>query len=461
MSRTPNTTSAVSGLRPESWRSTRGAGGTVLGRGGTAVGGDEVSVMSIVLSPHNLIPFVIAGTMVIPVTLVGTFRFGELIMLALLPFYARSIMESLRNKEVAVLAIFGALWFTSQVFSDLYNSTPSTKFLRGWGNIILTVLNWLFYCGLYHRNYMRHVGALMGGVAGGLFGAFFLYYFGDKSQVNNDHLWDFYVSAWAFPLFSFVAFVGYSKLPWLVIACGTVYGILGNLYGGRSDGLIVLASTMFFVYLWFKGRRHRGRLKHTLRNGLILASVMITPFFFLYVSYAKQGILGKTAKVQIDMTKNQYNPFEVLLMARNESVIALDAIYEKPLLGHGSWANPVHLRKLYLLKMREIYGARAPKALSHDVLPVHSVLLGAWVFGGLMGFVFWVVAIYKTFAATNQLLMFGSVAAISIAVVYLPYFCWHVLFSPHAFGRFVWPASMAFLMFASRDRAGVDSIQRN
>jgi hypothetical protein len=229
---------------------------------------------------------------------------------------------------------------------------------------------------------------------------------------------------------------------------GIIYAVLANIYGGRSDGLIVLISTLFLFYLWIQLGKSGANLRGTMRKGFILSAVLLVPIYFLYVSYAQAGTLGKSAKIQIDLAKNPYNPVEVLLLARNESLIALDAIYEKPLLGHGSWANPGHLRRLYLLKMREIYGAKAPRKIFQDILPVHSVLLGAWVFGGFAGFVFWAYVIYRTFYLANRLLLGSSLAMIALVVVYLPYFSWHVMFSPNSFARFSWPLHMAFLIFA-------------
>jgi hypothetical protein len=413
----------------------------------------EVDVWGSVFDRRNIIPFLTASTMVIPITLVGTFRLGEILILLLFPFYIRSMMQAMRNREVSLLMIGGILWFVSQVLSDLVNGTPSSKYIRGWGNIGLTMMNFLFYCGLYRDRYRSHIGTIIGMAFGGAFGAFYLYFFGDKSQVNPEQLWDFYVSAWAYPCFGFLAYAAFGRFPWLVIGAGLVYGIVGNIYGGRSDGLIALSSTMIFGYLWYSLLSGQKDLRYLFRNGAVLAGLLMIPFFLLYVHYAQSGVLGKTAKVQIDLAKNPYNPIEVLLLARNESVIAIDAIAEKPLLGHGSWANPMHLRKLYLLKMREIYGAKAPKTLVHDVLPVHSVLLGAWVFSGLVGFLYWVFVITRTLVLTDRILRFGSVAMVSIAVVYLPFFSWHVMFSPHSFARFVWPSAMAFLAFASADRS--------
>lgn len=398
---------------------------------------------------RNLIPFIIAASMVIPVNLIGTFRLGELLVLTLYPFYMKQILKAIRNREVLAIVGLGVLWFISQGLSDLYNSTTMKNSLRGMGSIFLTMTTFLFFCGLYSRNPRQHLGTLLGACAGGVLSAGLLYRFDGNNPGYAQNIWDFYVSGWAHPAFALFAFLFYRSHPWLVFPIGMAYGLVANMYGGRSDGLVVLISTLFFFYLWLQLTHSRGDLRYSMRSGLMLCALLLVPLFLLYVIYAQSGTLGKSAKVQIDLAKNPYNPIEVLLLARNESVIALDAIYEKPILGHGSWANPGHLRRLYLLKMREIYGASAPKKVVQDILPVHSVLLGAWVFGGLTGFAFWVYVIFRTFYLSNQLLITGSIDMTAIAVVYVPYFCWHVLFSPNAFARFSWPMSMAFLIFAT------------
>lgn len=406
------------------------------------------SAWRLLFDRRNLLPFIIAACMVIPVNLIGTFRLGELLVLALYPFYMKQILKAIRNREVLAVVGLGVLWFVSQGLSDLYNSTTMKNSLRGMGSIFLTMTTFLFFCGLYSRNPRQHLGTLLGACAGGVLGAGLLYRFDGDNPGHAQNIWDFYVSGWAHPAFALFAFLFYRSHPWLVFPIGIAYGLVANIYGGRSDGLVVLISTLFFFYLWLQLTHSRGDLRYSMRSGLMLCALLLVPLFLLYVIYAQSGALGKAAKVQIDLAKNPYNPVEVLLLARNESVIALDAIYEKPILGHGSWANPGHLRRLYLLKMREIYGASAPKKLVQDILPVHSVLLGAWVFGGLAGFVFWVYVIFRTFHLSNRLLITGSIDMTAIAVVYVPYFCWHVLFSPNAFARFSWPMSMAYIIFS-------------
>lgn len=406
------------------------------------------SAWRLLFDRRHLVPFIVTACMVIPVNLIGTFRLGELLVLALYPFYMKQILKALRNREVLAIVGLGVLWFISQGLSDLYNATTMKNSLRGMGSIFLTLTTFLFFCGLYSRNPSQHLGTLLGACAGGVLSAGLLYRFDGNNPGYAENIWDFYVSGWAHPAFALFAFLFYRSHPWMVFPVGIAYGLVANMYGGRSDGLVVLISTLFFFYLWIQITHSRGDLRYSMRSGLVICALLLLPLFSLYVIYAQSGALGKAAKMQIDLAKNPYNPVEVLLLARNESVIALDAIYEKPILGHGSWANPGHLRRLYLLKMREIYGASAPKKLIQDILPVHSVLLGAWVFGGLAGFVFWVYVIFRTFHLSNQLLLTGSIGMTAIAVVYVPYFCWHVLFSPNAFARFSWPMSMAFIIFS-------------
>jgi hypothetical protein len=396
----------------------------------------------------NLVPMMVAISMVIPVTLVGTFRLGEILVLALYPFYFKHIAKALRNREVLFLLSLATLWFCSQLLSDIFNGSTTKNLLRGLGSIVLTMTTFVFFCGLYARDYRNHLGAVLGAIAGGLLSASLIYRFDRGNQSYAENLWDFYVSGWAHPAFALLSFLLFRKHPWILFPVGIVYAVLANIYGGRSDGLIVLISTLFFFYLWIQLSKSGVNLRGTMRKGFILSSVLLVPMYFMYVSFAQAGTLGKSAKIQIDLAKNPYNPVEVLLLARNESLIALDAIYEKPLLGHGSWANPGHLRRLYLLKMREIYGSKAPKQIFQDILPVHSVLLGAWVFGGFAGFVFWAYVIYRTFYLANRLLLGASLAMIALVVVYLPYFSWHVMFSPNSFARFSWPLHMAFLIFA-------------
>lgn len=396
----------------------------------------------------NLVPMLVAISMVIPVALIGTFRLGELLVLALYPFYFRPIFKALRNREVLFLLSLATLWFCSQLLSDIYNGSTTKNLLRGLGSIVLTMTTFLFFCGLYARDYRNHLGAVIGASAGGVLSASLIYRFDGGNQSYADNLWDFYVSGWAHPAFALLSFLLFRKHPWVLFPVGIIYAVLANIYGGRSDGLIVLISTLFLFYLWIQLGKSGANLRGTMRKGFILSAVLLVPIYFLYVSYAQAGTLGKSAKIQIDLAKNPYNPIEVLLLARNESLIALDAIYEKPLLGHGSWANPGHLRRLYLLKMREIYGAKAPRKIFQDILPVHSVLLGAWVFGGFAGFAFWAYVIYRTFYLANRLLLGSSLAMIALVVVYLPYFSWHVMFSPNSFARFSWPLHMAFLIFA-------------
>ena len=103
------------------------------------------SAWRLLFDRRNLIPLIVAASMVIPVNLIGTFRLGELLVLALYPFYMKQILKALRNREVLAIVGLGVLWFISQGLSDLYNSTTMKNSLRGMGSIFLTMTTFLFF----------------------------------------------------------------------------------------------------------------------------------------------------------------------------------------------------------------------------------------------------------------------------------------------------------------------------
>jgi hypothetical protein len=52
------------------------------------------SAWRLLFDRRNLIPLIVAASMVIPVNLIGTFRLGELLVLALYPFYMKQILKA-------------------------------------------------------------------------------------------------------------------------------------------------------------------------------------------------------------------------------------------------------------------------------------------------------------------------------------------------------------------------------
>ena len=118
----------------------------------------------------------------------------------------------------------------------------------------------------------------------------------------------------------------------------------------------------------------------------------------------------------------------VLLAGRSESLISLKAYADAPILGHGSWAQD---KASYLddyISLRYRYGITEENKVEDDspLIPAHSYLIGAMVWGGIVGGLFWVLfswriaRIYLT--AASALPLYFHVGMVT--------FLWNLLFSP-------------------------------
>jgi len=129
---------------------------------------------------------------------------------------------------------------------------------------------------------------------------------------------------------------------------------------------------------------------------------------------------------------------------------SIPAIYDSPILGHGSWAKDWTYLKaereaLLLLGYKESFGITREDYISGNI-PAHSYFLQAWVWAGVVGAIFWAWvfaftarAFLRIYPPTAALLPLFSLVALSLL--------WEILFSP--FGelvRIIFPYFMMVVM---------------
>jgi O-antigen ligase len=111
-------------------------------------------------------------------------------------------------------------------------------------------------------------------------------------------------------------------------------------------------------------------------------------------------------------------------------------VMDKPIFGHGSWAeDPKYIEMLGDISAETGYvDDEAGKNAENDYLiPSHSYLMGAWVFSGIIGAIFWAFIYYLVILGILKLLVFHPPLS--------PYFgywlissLWNILFSPFGQG---------------------------
>jgi hypothetical protein len=121
----------------------------------------------------------------------------------------------------------------------------------------------------------------------------------------------------------------------------------------------------------------------------------------------------------------------VILGGRTELLVSLEAFLDAPFLGHGSWAeNSIY--KYVHLDMMDASGGMlkdlisAEKNIRSFLIPTHSYLMGAAVWGGVMCSLFW-LKIFGVFFSG----FLNSKVILSPLLIYISiWMIWNILFSP-------------------------------
>ena len=120
-----------------------------------------------------------------------------------------------------------------------------------------------------------------------------------------------------------------------------------------------------------------------------------------------------------------------LQSGRVESLVSTQAIWDSPILGHGSWARDAKYSAMLVERLQEsgyeVEGNRNEK----DLIPSHSYLLGSWVEAGLGGGLFWVYVLWLGTAAFYRTLA-GAEPYTPLIVFTILFLVWEILFSPFA-----------------------------
>jgi hypothetical protein len=132
--------------------------------------------------------------------------------------------------------------------------------------------------------------------------------------------------------------------------------------------------------------------KATLAALAVSLFVGIAGVLLVYQYTAEAGILGEQAREKYE--EQASGRYGLLLGGRTEILGELPAIYDSPILGHGSWARD----PTYIIEMVEGLAALGYKdptnglmgdELIEGSIPSHSYIFGAWVHAGILGGVFW------------------------------------------------------------------------
>lgn len=396
----------------------------------------------------DILVFLIPSLQFVQVKVIGTLSGSDLMMLAVFFYLAFRGKIRIATGVGKIFVVLCLLWLVSQVVTDIVRHTAFADYARGWSMIGMTLISFVvLYMLLYgrpRRLLFYGWGLVIGGVLTPLISP--VYFAGDDP-------WKFGfgmpVSLAVFVLVSSEKFRGYWQ-----ITLGALIGAFDIYKGSRSLGGVCLAAALYIlVTRLFRGMSAGGRkLKAgpivVLTASLVLGAVGIVR---AYQYAATSGILGEKAKEKYELESG--GKYGIIIGGRSDLLGSIPAIYDSPILGHGSWARDW----TYIIAEQQallIMGYKEPFVMTREdyeegLIPAHSYLTQAWVFAGIAGALFWAWIL----VLTVRMLM----RVYPATVTFLPVMCfgafsllWDILFSPYgSTERIYFPYYFVMLMTLS------------
>jgi hypothetical protein len=393
----------------------------------------------------DILIFLIPCLQFVQVKVVGSLSGSDLMILAVFLYFANNWKIKITTPVGKTFVTLCSLWLVSQVVTDIIRHMAFENYARGWSMIGMTLISFVSLYTLLYEQPRRLVLYGWGLVAGGLLTVFI-----SPVYFAEDDPWKFGfgmpVSLAVFVLVSSEKFRG----RW-AITLAVLIGAFDIYKGSRGLGGECLAAAF---YLFATGLlRGNGKAGSRVKTGTILtlaASIILgiagTAWAYRYAATA--GILGDDARDKYETESS--GEYGLLLGGRPDLLGSIPAIYDSPILGHGSWA--VDWR--YLLAEQDalrLLGYKQAIELTREdydsaIIPAHSFLLQAWVFAGIAGAVFWawvlgftVKTFMRIYPPTAPLLPLFALLALSLT--------WDILFSPYgSTERIYFPYCFVMLM---------------
>lgn len=392
---------------------------------------------------QNLFLFILPASLSVEFELVGRLFLPEILLLFLLPVLIWKNKDASLPFEYRAVLVAGILWIFSQLATDLVRQTDFQDWVRGISKITFLLTNYFALYYLVSSNKRRFLIVCLGLGVGLLVLNFRQGYdlFGEAGWKFGNGL------GFILLVLCITRIWPFSRLQWLPVVALVALSLLSLSIGARSIAAMCLGTAFIVSY---------GAMSSILGDSFlskpwVVAIVMVLGalgILWAYNAAAAAGVLGEGQRLKFEKQVRR-GEGSVLEGGRLETKVALTAIADSPILGHGSWAhNPkyANIIRQRTIDAGQIYQGRVQ---SDSLIPSHSHILGAWVQAGILGALFWgivggmlLVSIIKLLQADDTLKPIYAFLAVGAF--------WDIAFSP--FGSYERISAAVVLLILSRSR---------
>ena len=327
----------------------------------------RINIKFLLLGLSNAISFKFIGLVII----------AEIIIcLQVFVFFAKG-KRTHNHKEYRMIRnilILGTIWFTTQLFTDLYQESEVNDTLKSLSQIfVFTMLLIAMITHFQHKENALH-NYLIGFCLSTL-----IIFIEAWNAGNAGDWWKFYFG----PTLSILALVLIGRLrasSMVKFLSVITLAAISIILGSRSLGVILILTSIGF--LTFRSSRSIGRSLIYVLVLLFLGNI----FNGLIRDASLSGQLGVAQQVK---AQQQYTSGPILLVARSELLYEIASIRESSFLGQGS--NPIPSASVLISThdMETEFRINSKQTSAYENFtttgrtPQHSMIFGAWLEGGV------------------------------------------------------------------------------
>lgn len=397
----------------------------------------------------DFLTFLIPASSAVTISFGGQLPLGEIIVLLLVPVVLVLRPTRIFQQRYKWPYILMAVWLIGELISDAYVGTSSIDRAKGVARIVFFALDLAVISALVGNSLRRVKAFTVGLVIMQLANA------ARGMSLGMQTVW----KMWLFFAFSCAIYLFISRyyvqkryaLVWLSIVLLVAVSIF---YGSRSAALcsLVVSAPLAVNALRKFGLSGESPQQQALRYFVFIILVGAAGWMthMAIGAAVRHGLYNRADEAKFQAQSG--GKLGVLFGGRPEGLVAIQAIKDSPIIGHGSYAsNPEYT--LMLQDKQYQYGYSDSDAdvetdtEGEPLIPAHSHLTMAWIDGGVLGSLLW---FYLLWLCGHSIFRLTEVFH-PLAPLYCFFFIsmfWDILFSPFGEQRRMQEAFYILLMFS-------------
>jgi hypothetical protein len=367
------------------------------------------------------------------VNVVGALPYSEAILVLMLPVLLLARGRRAFDRQYLWFYILAGGWLLGTQIADIYNGIALYNRAKGTARVVFFILDFMALAILIN-NRGRKILVFALSLATLLFMS--------SLQFSHDFLlqWKFGLShAFAIMALLISAYFYRRRRYWICFAITLMLAAINFRYGFRSQLVIHVVAAVLILPIFdsVQTRTVQTRTRSTAGTPNT-ARVLILLALAGGVAYGANAAIkyGAEKGVFDEATNGKFRTqsegdYGVLVGGRPETLVAIQAIRDSPIIGHGSF--PFGLKYMQLkqdIQYEHGYSdTDEPEESDYPVIPTHSHLTMAWVEGGILGGICWIYILILVLRAVLRLTTLRPHLAPLYSYL-LVNFLWDILYSP-------------------------------